>query len=53
MKAKEFDKKFEEGKSVLEYLNLAETSRPSRELKRISLNLPLWMANSLDREAKR
>ena len=53
MKAKELDKKFDEGKSVLEHLNLSKARRPNQEQKRVNVDFPLWMIQSLDKEAKR
>ena len=53
MKAKELDKKFDEGKNVLEHLDLSKTRRPNQEQKRVNVDFPLWMIRSLDKEAKR
>ena len=53
MKAKEFDKKFDEGQSVVEHLDLANARRPELEQKRVNVDFPLWMIHSLDKEAKR
>jgi hypothetical protein len=53
MKAKELDKKFDEGKSVLEHLDLLKARRPNQEQKRVNVDFPLWMIRSLDKEAKR
>jgi hypothetical protein len=53
MKAKELDKKFDEGKSVLEYLDLSKARRPNQQQKRVNVDFPLWMIQSLDKEAKR
>jgi hypothetical protein len=53
MKAKKFDKKFDEGKSVVEHLDLANARRPRLEQKRVNVDFPLWMIHSLDKEAKR
>jgi hypothetical protein len=53
MKAKDFDKKFDEGKSVVKHLDLAKTRRPEQEQKRVNVDFPLWMIHSLDKEAKR
>ena len=53
MKAKELDKKFDEGKSVLEHLDLSKARRPNQEQKRVNVDFPLWMIRSLDKEAKR
>jgi len=53
MKAKELDKKFTEGKSVLEHLDLSKAIRPNQKQKRVNVDFPLWMIQSLDKEAKR
>ena len=53
MKAKELDKKFDEGKSVLEHIDLSKARRPNQEQKRVNVDFPLWMIQSLDKEAKR
>jgi len=53
MKAKTFDKKFDEGKSVLEHLDFSKAKRPNQEQKRVNVDFPLWMIHSLDKEAKR
>ncbi|MBA3035202.1 MAG: CopG family transcriptional regulator [Desulfobacterium sp.] len=53
MKAKELDKIFDDGKSILERLDLSKTRRPNQEQKRVNVDFPLWMIQSLDREAKR
>jgi hypothetical protein len=53
MKAKELDKKFDDGKSVLEFLDLSEAKRPGQGQKRVNVDFPLWMIHCLDKEAKR
>ena len=53
MKAKDFDKKFDEGKSVVRHLDLSKARRPVTEQKRVNVDFPLWMIHSLDKEAKR
>ena len=53
MKAKELDKKVDEGKSVLEHLDLSKARRPNQEQKRVNVDFPLWMIRLLDKEAKR
>jgi len=53
MKAKDFDKKFDEGKSVVKHLDLSKARRPEQEQKRVNVDFPLWMIYSLDKEAKR
>lgn len=53
MKAKQLDKKFDEGKSVIDQLDLSKARRPNQEQKRVNVDFPLWMIQSLDKEAKR
>ena len=53
MKAKELDKKFDEGKDILRHLDLSKARRPNQEQKRVNVDFPLWMIHSLDKEAKR
>jgi len=53
MKAKDFDKKFDEGKSVVRHLDLSKARRSEQEQKRVNVDFPLWMIHSLDKEAKR
>jgi hypothetical protein len=53
MRAEEFDKKFDEGEDVSQHLDLAKTRRPAQEQKRINIDLPLWMIQQLDKEARR
>ena len=53
MKAKDFDKAFDSGKDVSEYLDLEAARRPNQEIKRVNVDFPVWMVESLDREARR
>lgn len=53
MKAKTLDKKFDDGKRVLEHFNLIEATRPGQEQKRVNVDFPMWMIQRLDKEAKR
>jgi hypothetical protein len=53
MKAKEFDKKFDEGESIIRKLDLSKAIRPNQVQKRVNVDFPLWMIQSLDKEAKR
>ena len=53
MKAKELDKKFDEGNNILKNLDLSKARRPNQEQKRVNVDFPLWMVQSLDKEAKR
>jgi predicted DNA binding CopG/RHH family protein len=53
MKAKEFDKKFDAGEDVTKFLDLKKARRPGHEQKRVNVDFPMWMIESLDREASR
>lgn len=53
MKAKDFDKKFDEGRDVSKYLDISKAKRPGQEQKRVNVDFPLWMIHFLDKEAKR
>lgn len=53
MKAKEFDKRFDEGKDISKYLDVSKARRPKQEQKRVNVDFPLWMIHLLDKEAKR
>jgi len=53
MKAKEFDKAFDEGKDISEYLDTSKARRPEQEQKRVNVDFPRWMITLLDKEAKR
>jgi predicted DNA binding CopG/RHH family protein len=53
MKAKEFDKKFDAGEDVTKYLDRLKAKRPGHEQKRVNVDFPVWMIESLDREASR
>ncbi|QJR80434.1 CopG family transcriptional regulator [Alteromonas pelagimontana] len=53
MKAKDFEDKFENSDDVLQHLDLAKAKRPLQKQKRINVDIPEWMINSLDKEASR
>ncbi|CAI4167159.1 CopG family transcriptional regulator [Alteromonas macleodii] len=53
MKAKNFEDKFENGDEVLQHLDLSKAKRPMQKQKRINVDIPEWMIDSLDREAGR
>jgi hypothetical protein len=52
-KASNFDETFDDGESIIEYLDLSKARRPAEEQKRINVDVPVWMIEGLDREAKR
>ncbi|NOY80263.1 MAG: CopG family transcriptional regulator [Kiritimatiellaeota bacterium] len=53
MKAREFDKRFNAGEDVTEFLDLSKARRPLQDQKRVNVDFPVWMVQSLDKEAKR
>ncbi|MDJ0763033.1 MAG: CopG family antitoxin [Myxococcota bacterium] len=53
MKAKELDKKFDTDEDITKYLDMLKARRPAQEQKRVNVDFPIWMINSLDKEAKR
>jgi len=53
MKAKEIEKKFDEGEDISKHLDMSKARRPEQEQRRVNVDFPLWMINLLDREAKR
>jgi len=53
MKAKEFDKRFDEGEDVTKYLDLSRAKRHGQEQRRVNVDFPAWMIERLDKEARR
>jgi hypothetical protein len=53
MKAKKFDSDFDSDKDVTGALDLSKARRPLREQKRVNVDFPTWMIESLDKEASR
>jgi len=54
MKASEFDQKFDAGvEDIIDDLDISTATRPTKEQKRVNVDFPLWMVESLDREASR
>ena len=47
MKAKELDKKFNEGKSILKDIDLSKAKRPNQEQKRVNVDFPKWMIHCI------
>ncbi len=54
MKAKFLEKTFDNDDfDIIDALDLSKISRPGQLLKRVSMKLPAWMIESLDKEASR
>ena len=51
--AEEFDRRFDDGEDVTQFLDLDQAFRPNLEQRRVNLDLPNWMIDTLDKEAKR
>ena len=52
-RAKELDRKFDAGEDITKYLDLTRARRPGHEQRRVNVDFPIWMIESLDREASR
>jgi hypothetical protein len=48
-----FDRKFDAGEDISRFLDWSTARRPGLEQRRVNVDLPLWMIESLDGEAKR
>jgi len=54
MKAKRFDKQFDDDATdIIDSLDLSTTKRPNQAQKRVNVDFPTWMIESLDKEASR
>lgn len=53
MKAKKFDSDFDNGKDVSAALDTAKARRPLQKQRRVNVDFPDWMIESLDKEASR
>jgi hypothetical protein len=53
VKARDFDKKFDEGVDISKHLDMKKAKRPEQEQKRVNVDFPVWMIQLLDKEAKR
>jgi hypothetical protein len=53
MKAREFDKKFDDGGDISQHLDISKAKRPEQEQKRVNVDFPVWMIQLLDKEARR
>lgn len=53
MKARTFDRKFDAGEDITGALDLSQARRPKQAHKRVNVDFPIWMIESLDKEARR
>ena len=53
MKAREFDRAFDAGEDVDDKVDWSKARRPNVTLRRVNVDFPAWVVESLDREARR
>ena len=53
MKAKDFEQQFDDNVDITASLDLSKAKRVLLEQKRVNVDFPTWMIESLDREASR
>ena len=53
MKAREFDRSFDAGEDVDALVDWSKARRPNVQTRRVNVDFPAWVVESLDREAKR
>jgi hypothetical protein len=53
MKAKKFEQAFEDGADITASLDLSKARRVLQDQKRVNVDFPTWMVDSLDREASK
>ncbi|MDD5296096.1 MAG: hypothetical protein PHU46_04210 [Rhodocyclaceae bacterium] len=51
MKAEAFDQQFDDGGDITGALDLSKAKRPLLAQRRVNVDFPAWMVDSLDREA--
>ncbi|MEO1912429.1 MAG: CopG family transcriptional regulator, partial [Myxococcales bacterium] len=44
---------FDRGEDITKYLDVSKAHRPEQEQRRVNVDFPIWMIQSLDKEAKR
>ena len=53
MKAKELDRRFDQGEDISRFLRRDRMRRVNQTPRRVNVDFPVWMIDSLDREADR
>lgn len=53
LKARDFGDDFDDGKDVSKHLDLSKARRVKHEQRRVNVDFPTWMIESLDKEASR
>lgn len=53
MKTEEFDKQFDEGADMINFLDMSKAKRIKQQHKRVDVDFPVRMIDSLDKESRR
>jgi len=53
MKAKDFDKAFEDGKDLTEHLDYSKARRVNQDAKRVNIDFPVWIVEKLDKQSRK
>ena len=53
MKAKKFEQAFDDGADIMASLDLSKARRVQQAQRRVNVDFPTWMIDSLDREASK
>ena len=51
--AEEFERRFDAGEDISEFVDWKNASRPGRALQRVNVDFPQWMVSAMDKEASR
>ena len=51
--AEEFDRRFDNGEDISEFIDWSKATRPGHAKKRVNVDFPQWMLNKLDLAASR
>lgn len=49
----EFERRFDAGEDISEFVDWKSARRPGRELQRVNVDFPSWMVNAMDKESSR
>ena len=53
MRASEFDERFENGEAIIGDLDISSARKPNLGQRKVNVDFPIWMIESLDRTARR
>jgi predicted DNA binding CopG/RHH family protein len=53
MKNSDFEKKFDNGENISEFLLADKARRPNLQQRRVNVDFPAWMIEALDQEARK